>query len=252
MKFVFSSLLTCCCILAGLVYAGELDEGLQLAKELHEQAVSSQKRVDKAAAQTQAMLEEYQQLMLDTDFHETRRQQLLTTLEQQRKRQQQLQNELAQIQTTEKRLGPLLLGMVQGLERFIVLDLPFHHQQRIDSVLILRERVLDPGLSLADRFQLTMEAFQIELDYGYSLEAYRDEIDWQGEPLSVECLRVGRLALYFVTPNVQQAGVWDRGSKQWQPLPEESVRTLLQGIRVAKGQLAPELLPLPVVAELAP
>ena len=233
-------------------YGSALDEGLQAAKALNRQAVASQQSVDKSADKTQAMLEEYQQLMLDTDFFETQKSQLLKSVEQQREKQQQLQQQLNQIETTEKRLAPLLLSMAQALERFVVVDLPFHHQDRIDSALILRERILDPSLALGDRFQLVMEAFQIELDYSYSLEAYRDQIDWQGEPRSVECLRVGRLALYFITPDGSEAGVWNRRQKQWQPLAQESVRAVMDGIRVAKGQVAPELLPLPLLVELQP
>ncbi len=244
-------LLWVCCV-AVPAFASTLEEGLRLAQEINEQAVASQKAVDRAAEKTQAMLDEYQQLMLDADFHTTRKNQLLNALEQQRQKQQQLQQQLDQIHKTEKRLAPLLLSMAQALERFIVLDLPFHHQQRIDSVLVLRERILDPSLSLVDRFQLLMEAFQIELDYAYSLEAYREQITWQGEPRSVECLRVGRLALYFVTPDGTEAGVWNRSTKQWQSLPPQAVRSVLQGIKVAKGQVAPELLPLPLQMEAAP
>ncbi|MBA53830.1 MAG: hypothetical protein CMK89_05185 [Pseudomonadales bacterium] len=249
MRLLFSSVL---CLLCLPAYGSALDDGLQAAEALNRQAVASQKVVDKAADQTQAMLEEYQQLMLDSDFFDTQKNQLLKSIEQQRQKQQQLQQQLDQIETTEKRLAPLLLSMARALEQFIVLDIPFHHQDRIDSVLILRERILDPGLALGDRFQLVMEAFQIELDYSYSLEAYRDQIDWQGESRSVECLRIGRLALYFITPDGTEAGVWNRQEKQWQPLAQDSVRFVLAGIRVAKGQVAPELLPLPLLAELQP
>lgn len=252
MKLFYSAV---CMVLLGLAIpalAGSLDQGLELAKDLNDQAVSSQKKIDSATAKTKAMLEEYQQLMLDSDFHETQKNQLLNALEQQRQKKQSLQQQLQQIQQTEKRLAPLLLSMVQALERFILLDVPFHHQKRIDSVLVLRERILDPALTLADRFQLVMEAFQIELDYGYSLEAYRDQIAWQGEQRSVECLRIGRLALYFVTPDGNTVGIWNRGEKRWQLLSPDYRRPILDGIKVAKGLVAPELLPLPLLAELNP
>lgn len=262
MRLFYSALYMALVCLVSPVSAGSLDQGLELAKDLNDQAVSSQKKIDSATAKTKAMLEEYQQLMLDSDFHETQKNQLLSALEQQRQKKQSLQQQLQQIQQTEKRLAPLLLSMVQALERFILLDVPFHHQERIDSVLVLRERILDPALTLADRFQLVMEAFQIELDYGYSLEAYRDQIAWQegtgqeatgqGEQRSVECLRIGRLALYFVTPDGNTVGIWNRAEKRWQLLSPDYRRPILDGIKVAKGLVAPELLPLPLLAELNP
>lgn len=256
MRYLSALLLWSLCSLALPAMAGTLDDSLQVAREINDQGAASQKTVDKLAAKTQSLLEEYQQLMLDSDFHATRKQQLLLALEQQQGKQQQLQQALDQIQVTEKRLAPLLLSMVQALEQFVVADLPFHHPERIDAVLLLRERILDPGLSLADRFQLMMEAFQVELDYSYNLEAYRTQIQWQGETRSVECLRVGRLALYFVTPDGSEAGFWHSQQQQWQPLPQEIARSamagILDGIKVAQGRVAPELLPLPLVTEWHP
>lgn len=234
--------------MAGAVRAQSLDDSLEVAREINEQAARSQQKVNQAADASRKMLDEYRQLMLDTDYFQAQQKHLTQSLQQQQDRKALLLRQLDQIKTTEKRLTPLLGSMVHALERFVVLDLPFHHQQRIDSVLLLRERVQDVSLPLADRFQLVLEAFQIELEYGNTLEAYREQIQWQGELLSVECLRVGRTALYFLTPNAEITGYWHRASRQWRPLPQDYTRALRDGIRVARGQLAPKLLPLPVAS----
>lgn len=229
-----------------------LNESAALMTDLQQKSADSQKRIDRMADQTEAMLEEYRQLLLDVDYHQTHLQQLTSQLQQQQQTRQQLQQQIEQIQLTEKRLAPLLASMVQTLERFVVLDLPFHRQERIDAALLLRERVQDTQLPLVDRFQLVVEAFQIELEYGSTLEAYRQQLTWQGELRSVDCLRVGRLALYFMTPDGALAGYWDKQAEQWQPLSPDYLPAIREGLSVARNQLAPKLLTLPVVAEVVP
>ena len=248
MRIRFFLSVFCTVLVAGEAPAQSLEHSLDEARAINQQAVKSQQTINKVADSTRQMLEEYRQLALDSDYFQVQKQHLTQALQQQEARRSVLLHQLETRQITEQRLLPLLASMVQALEQFIVLALPFHHQQRIDSVLMLRERVQDVSLSLADRFQLVMEAFQIELEYGNTLEAYRDQIQWQGQSLSVACLRVGRTALYFLTPDAATVGYWDAASRQWAPLPDRFARVIGDGIRVARGQVAPRLLPLPMAA----
>lgn len=229
-----------------------LHESLEVTEDLHRQAVQSQRKIDQMADQTEALLEEYQRLLLDADYHQTQLDHLTRELQQQKLQREKLQQQIDQIQLTEKRLAPLLGSMVQTLERFIIADLPFHHRERIDSVLLLRERMQDAGLPLVDRFQLVMEAYQIELEYGHTLESYRTQLEWQGQTRSMECLRVGRLALYFLSPDGAEAGYWNPEIKQWQALPARYNRVIRDGLSVANSQLAPKLLSLPLAGGMLP
>lgn len=243
------------CLLAAFACAGisqSLNDSVELTVDLQKQAVQSQQSINKIVNDTNAMLEEYRRLLLDADYHQVYLNQLTQELHQQQLERESLQLQIERIQLTEKRLAPLLASMVQTLERFVVLDLPFQQQERIDAVLLLRERLHNSQLPLVDRFQLVMEVFQVELEYGHTLEAYREKIDWQGQKRSVDCLRVGRLALYFMTPDGAEVGYWNRQEKQWLPLSSEYSRVIREGVAVAKSQQAPKLLTLPVMAGVAP
>ena len=137
-------------------------------------------------------------------------------------------------------------SMSEALEKFVVLDLPFHHQQRIGAVLQLKQRLQQPQLSVAARFRLLLQAYQLELDYGYTTEAWRDSLQLDGETISVEYLRVGRLALYYLGLDGSSSGYWNAGEQQWMKLGPEHNRALGEAMRVAKNQSAPQLLKLPL------
>ena len=59
-------------------------------------------------------------------------------------------------------------------------------------------------------------------------------------------LRIGRLALYYLTPDQQQGGMWNKQSRTWQPLNEEALQEVSTAIKLAEQQISPQLLSLPV------
>ena len=163
----------------------------------------------------------------------------------QQERIESLKRQLAQARITRQRILPLMRSMAEALEKFVVLDLPFHHEERIGAVLQLKRRLDNPGLSVSARFRLLLEAYQLEQDYSATVEAWRGPLSRQGESLSVEYLRVGRTALYYQSLDRTHCGYWDRGQQDWVALDPTHNRALFQAIRVAHSQAAPQLLELP-------
>lgn len=244
MFFLFAA-----CIAFPALAQNTLEQNLGVARSMQQDSAASQKRIDQLAAETESMLQEYQRLKTDADY-QTRYEAELRQLEQQQSvEMESLQQQLQTLQHTRKRLIPLMRSMVESLERFVVLDLPFHRQQRLDAVISLREKVFSGQLLLADKFRLLMEAYQAELAYGNTLEHYRDQINVQGEAsqtLTVEVVRIGRLALYYLTPDGQRGGWWNAETRQWEPLPDDQISLVRTALKVAAGQVAPELLDLPL------
>ena len=238
-------LLGLACI-APFSFASALQDNLDQANAIQADAKKSQQKVDRIANETQALLDEYQRLLADSDYQ----QQYLAELNALDKKQQAAIDDLtAQLQTvqfTQQKMGPLLKTMLDALEQFVVLDLPFHQKERINSVLMLREQVEDASVSLSQKYRLIMQAFQVELAYSDSLEAYRGRINEAEQALSVEFLRVGRVALYYQTLDGENSAMWDKHQRAWIPLDSAFNRTLSNGIRVARNQVAPQLLTLPI------
>ena len=229
------------------LWAATVDDSLKVVGKTNENAISSQQRIDRLALQTQKILEEYQQIILNTEYQNTYNFQLKQLKADQEKELNSLQKQIDEINITQLRIMPLMSSMADALEKFVVLDLPFHQEARVNGVIQLKQHLRNPSLSLPDKYRLLLEAFQIENDYGRSVESYRDSLELDGEDISVEFLRIGRVALYYRTLDGATSAYWNQQAREWETLPDEYARNISDAIRVASNQIAPKLLRLPMV-----
>ena len=93
-----------------------------------------------------------------------------------------------------------------------------------------------------------MEAYQVEAEYGRTIEAYSNMLEKDGESRSVNYLRIGRIAYMYQTLDGEESGIWDPVAREWRILPGEYRSSISKGLRTARKQLAPDLLKLPVRA----
>jgi hypothetical protein len=234
------------CLLAAGATAQNLDDSLGVVADTQRSAEQSQQKIDDLSHQTRLLLDEYRSLQEGIDYQRDHSEELERLAAQQRERIASLQRQVAEARITRQRIVPLMRTMADALEKFVVLDLPFHQEQRITAVLQLKQRLNRPDLSVAARFRLLLEAFQIEQSYGATLEAWRGPLQLGEDTLSVEFLRLGRVALYYLSLDRERAGYWDPDSSAWVPLDEAQRRGLAQAVRVARNQTAPRLLELPL------
>jgi hypothetical protein len=103
-------------------------------------------------------------------------------------------------------------------------------------------------VTVAEKFRRVMEAYQIENEYGRTIEEYKGSLEVDGLLREVDFLRIGRVALMYQTSDGQRQGVWDQDAGEWVALGGEYRNRIRQGFRVARRQIAPELLILPIPA----
>jgi hypothetical protein len=229
------------------VHAAEVEDSLKVVSGTNKSAVASQEKIDALSRETQELLDEYRKLQDGNDYQEAYTRELEELDRTQTEQIADLEAQIAQASITRQRILPLMRSMADALEKFVVLDLPFHHEERITAVLQLKQRLNQPELSVSARFRLLLEAYQLEQDYGDRIEAWRGPLQFQGEELSVQFLRIGRMALYFQSLDGETSGFWDRNSETWELLDSRYNRPLVQALRVAGNQSAPQLLQLPVM-----
>lgn len=235
------------------IAAAGIEESLGVVSETNREATASQEKIDRLAREARDLLEEYRKLRDGSEYQAAYTRELEALDRAQRDRIEELRSQIERARITRQRIVPLMRSMAEALEKFVVLDLPFHHEERIAAVLQLQRRLSSPELSVSARFRLLLEAYQLELDYGNRIEAWRGPLSWRGEELSVQYLRVGRSALYFQSLDGDRSGYWDREAQDWMPLDPRFNRPLARALRVAQNVTAPELLQLPMpVPERAP
>lgn len=233
------------------VQAAEIKDSLKVVTETNNSAANSQKKIDDLTRETRNLLEDYRKLLDGSEYQAAYTRELEELEQAQREQLESLREQIAQVRVTQQRIVPLMRSMADSLEKFVVLDLPFHHEERIAAVLDLKQRLREPDLSVSAKFRILLEAFQLEQDYGGNIESWRGPLQQGEQELSVEYLRVGRVALYFQSLDGSASGYWDSNSQAWVPLEEAYNRGLGQALRVAQNLTAPQLLdlPLPVPGE---
>lgn len=174
-------------------------------------------------------------------------------------RQRQIDNQLQEIEdirqsieqvpAIEQQIPPLLVRMVEGLEDFIALDLPFLSDERADGLAELQNVMESTDLSVADKMRRVLDAWAIENEYGRSVAAYQTQldIDGSGNIRGVDLLRIGRIALIYQTNDDEAVtGAWDPARNQWVELGNEHRNSVRQAVRMARSQIAPEIVLVPV------
>ncbi|MCW8885347.1 MAG: DUF3450 domain-containing protein [Motiliproteus sp.] len=194
----------------------------------------------------QQQIERYRQLSQELEQLKRYNRNMETMLSKQQQQQDQHLKKVTQIANTERHINPMMSDMVDALEQFIRLDLPFLRQERDLRIQNLKQLLQDPSLNHSNRFARILDAYQIESNYGRSLEAYQGKVTLSGDERTVTFLRVGRIGLYYLSLDGQQAGRWHHPEQQWQNLPTAQLASLQQGLLIAQKRATPDLINLPV------
>lgn len=228
--------------------AASINDSITIVKDTNQNNIDSQKHIDTLSLKTQSMLEEYRRILHDSEFQNAYNHELELLIQNQQEELKALNNQINQRKNTQLRILPLMRSMAEALEKFILLDLPFHQESRAGGIVLLNQQLRSPSLSIPDKFRRLLEAFQIENDYGRTIESYRHKVQIDEQSLSVNMLRIGRLALYYQTLDGSQSGYWDTRMRNWSKLPELNNQSLRVALHVAKKQRAPQLLSLPLIS----
>ena len=239
-----------CLLLTGrqLRAADTLDRAFTEQRRIQKEAVQSQQRIDEMDDESRRMLEEYRVIQAELDNLETYNSQMQRMVSAQENSIADLEAQIREVDETRRRILPLMVEMVQALEQFVSADTPFLPNERELRLRGLRELLDDPESGLAEKYQRLLEAYRIEADYAYSIEAYTDELILEGEALTVDYLRLGRTGLYWLSLDGSRASLWDARNGRWLSLNSTHSSDIEQAIRVARKQAPPELLRLPVPA----
>ncbi len=228
--------------------AAQLEDSRKVTEQTNKAGSASQQKIENLSRETRALLDEYKKLLHNAEYQDAYNKELQRLKEEQEAQISSLQEQINEIEVTQQRIMPLMNSMAETLEEFILLDLPFHQEQRLSSVLVLKQQIKSASIPTPDKMRSVWEAYQIETDYGRTIETWRGPLNTDGTERSVEFLRVGRIALFYQTLDGEESGYWTASAKGWKPLPDSYNSSIKQGIRVASNQLAPQLLNLPLAS----
>ena len=137
--------------------------------------------------------------------------------------------------------------MLDTLEQFVSLDVPFLLDERTKRVSTLKDMMSRADVTISEKYRRIVEAYQVEMDYGRTIEAYEAKLGSEADARTVQFLRVGRVALMYQTLDGSETGYWDQDARQW-VVNNDYRRSFEHAVAVAKKQSAPDLIRVPVPA----
>jgi hypothetical protein len=245
-------------IVLSLAAALPLGLSLQVAAQSVEGAATAQVGVDKAAAasqerinqtldKTQDAASKYAQSLAEAESMEKYNKQLAEQVKEQEEQVVTIEQNLLDIETTNREVQPLMQKMVDTLQQFVALDVPFLLAERTDRVASLQTLMKQSDVAISEKYRRIIEAYQIELEYGRTLEAYEGLIGEGADARTVDFVRLGRIALMYQTLDGSETGYWNAAEKKW-TVDNSYAHAVSEARRVAKKDGAPDLLTVPVPA----
>ena len=226
----------------------KVSEALNTVVKTHDNSAQSQQRINKLDEKTANLLHEYRHTIRQNQNLAVYNQQLKKLVDSQFTELTSLQQQLKDIEVTQQEITPLILRMLKTLEDFVALDVPFLPEERQQRLTQLRTTLDRADVTISEKFRLLLEAYQIENDYGRTIEAYRGELKKGATTKTVDFLRMGRVVFIYQTLDGQELAQWNQPKRGWQPLEPHYQSAVNKGLRIARKQRAPELLMLPVSA----
>jgi hypothetical protein len=228
-----------------------LSDVVKAGQQINQSANKSQGRVDAISEKIKTKLQQFKTVNKEVDGLNVYNQQMNTQIDNQREEITQLAISMEQVSIVERQISPLMARMISTLETFVALDVPFLTEERSQRIQALKAMMERADIAISEKFRRVLEAYQVEVDYGRTIEAYSGLLNIDSSERNVDFLRVGRVSLVYQTRDGQKLGVWNNETKSWQELPAEYRLDINKGLRIARKQLAPDLIIVPIAQKSA-
>lgn len=226
----------------------QLDKSLDISTNSINSGAANQERLNKIDDETRLLEFDYKDTIKEYENLKLYNDQLQRIINSQEDEIISILNQIDELDNININLIPIMLKMIDALDKFVSLDIPFLKSERTERVSNLKS-IMDRGdISTSEKFRKVTEAYQIESDYGRTIEAYRSEVNFEGETFNADFLRVGRVSLAFVTSNGDKAGYWNKSSGSWEESSASVKRSTIEGLKIALKQAPPTLITIPLTS----
>lgn len=236
-------------VLAGSVFAQSVDDVLRAEARRLQLAQAAQEQVNDVVEATRSLTDDYRGINKEIDGLRVYNRLMTAQVQGQEAVLAEIALSMDQVDVINRQIFPLMERMIDGLEQSVSLDVPFLLSERQERIATLSELMSQSNVSVAEKFRKVMEAYQIEMDYGSSVEQYTQSLELPNLGVrDYNMLRVGRIGLYFQSDDAQITGWWNADTGQFEELGNEHRNEIRKGLRMARQLIAPELLLLPLPA----
>jgi len=179
--------------------------------------------------------------MADADSLGRYNEQLQEQLKSQQAEITSIERQLTEIETTNREVQPLMQQMVDTLEQFVKLDVPFLLDDRTARVQSLKDMMARADVTISEKYADSRglpDRARIRPD----VVGLPGPARHGAEARTVEFVQLGRVSLMYRTIDGGETGYYDSAKKTW--VPDASYKQAVEtAIKVAKRDGAAELRP---------
>ena len=243
-KLIYLGVSALALTLLGSAQAQVLAATVNKEDKINKDAAVSQTRVSALAQQTADLLAEYRAVVRETESLKIYNDQLEAVVMDQRNEIVSIDQQLEGLEATNRGVVPLMLEMIDTLGQMVESDMPFRLEERRARVQRLVDMMDQADVTTSEKYRRVMEAYQGELEYGRTTEAYSEALPSTGQ--TVDFLRVGRTLLVYQTSDGVTTGWFNPTTRQYEELPDKYRLEVQRGLSIARNEKAPDLVTLPV------
>ncbi len=227
------------------VHAQVLDRSIDMENRITREAAQAQQQINQVAEETQTLVDQFRRVISETDSLRIYNNQMQAIVNNQEAEIISINEQLDGLERTNREVVPLMIDMAGRLGQLVRADLPFRldeRTRRADSIVNMLD---DANITTSEKYRLILEAYQAEIEYGRTTEAYQAALP---DGQQVEFLRIGRTLLYYQSLDGSMTGWWNHDSRQFEALSARYRQSVSDGLAIARNQVAPDLIRLPVPA----
>jgi len=248
-RLAFAGAATACLLVAGAPALAQLNETVNEAQRSTTAAAASQARIDGLADQRGDLFREYRATLQRIDAQQLFVDQQRVFLASQSNEITDLERQITEVEDVLRNLLPMQYEMIENLQAFVAVDIPFLRAERAERVARLTGFMNNPAIAPAERYRLIVEAYEIEADYGRFLKTWDGPLN--PNPLSdeapdetaktVDYLLIGRVAFIYAAQDGSEMGIWNAEAAAWDDLSDSYRVDVRTAVRMAKEVTTPDV-----------
>jgi len=222
-----------------------LDRAIATGEQATRRAEQVQQQINQLDDERSDMVGEFRTLLQRKTAAELYARQQAAAVESQEREIASLTDQLSRVDEITSQTVPMLETLIDDLDAFIDADLPFRLEERKDRIARLREYLVDPNVSVTERYRQIMDAYTAEMEVGRKTDTWKETITVDDKDVTVDMVLFGRVALVYMDPTGRYAKRYDRETSSWVDLESKYKAEIEKAIRIIQGKRTQDVMYVP-------
>ena len=223
-----------------------VDETLNSQVDANIPGVVAQKEIDNLDEQAKKLYYEFKDTVSEYEGLKRYDDQLEKIVFSQEEEINSILKQIDSLDNVNKEILPFLKETIDSLRKFVNLDIPFLKESRLARLDNLDSIILKSNVTTAEKFRKVFEAYQVETAFGNTIETYPGFIELEGQTITVDYFRMGRLGWYYRSANGKESGYWNKFEDSWVHTNGKLNDEIKLALDIANRQTPPNFITLPV------